>query len=277
MTPEVSTHGAARTLPRGLAPIVEALELDEVSLVTIGLIDEIRLRAGLATPANVLAARLRARGWLLATPQRGVYEFAPGSHAGPLSRGTLTLPLQAALRAHPKPDVGLTFQSAAWALGLADRAPSRLEVAAPNAKTASRLSRVLGEGARVLVFTPHLPWETRHGVRVLSADSLLVHMAAHPRDVRSWASTLEWLPDLAASASLTRAVAEVTGRPASVATRLAYLMSGLRPDIADAVAPPLRGKVYFGPRGRLLRHDAMRQIADTLLPFDPRTLPAVAQ
>lgn len=277
MTPEESTHGAARTLPRGLAPIVEALELDEVSLVTIGLIDEIRLRAGLATPANVLAARLRARGWLLATPQRGVYEFAPGSHAGPLSRGTLTLPLQAALRAHPRPDVGLTFQSAAWALGFADRAPSRLEVAAPNAKTASRLSRVLGEGARVLVFTPHLPWETRHGVAVLSADSILVHMSAHPSHLRSWASTMEWLPDVAANASPASAVIEVTGRPASVATRLSYLMSGLRPDIAELVAPPPRGKVYFGPRGRLLRHDATRQIADTLLPFDPRTLPAVAR
>jgi predicted transcriptional regulator of viral defense system len=277
MTLDASSHGAARTLPRGLAPIVEALELDQVSLVTIGLIEEIRLRAGLATPANVLASRLRARGWLLATPQRGVYEFAPGSHAGPLSRGILTLPLQAALRAQPRPDVGLTFQSAAWALGLADRAPSRLEVAAPNAKTASRLARVLGEGARVLVFTPHLPWETRHGVLVLSVESLLVHMAAHPRNVRSWTSALEWLPDIAADASPVRAVIEVTDRPASVATRLSYLLSGLRPDIADAVAPPPRGKVYFGPRGRLLRHDATRQVADTLLPFDPRTLPAVTR
>ena len=275
MTLDASSHETARTLPQGLAPIVEALELDQVSLVTIGLIQEIRLRAGLATPANVLASRLRTHGWLLATPQRGVYEFAPGSHAGPLSRGTLTLPLQAALRAHPRPDVGLTFQSAAWALGMADRVPARLEVAAPNAKTASRLSRVLGEGVRVLVFTPHLPWETRHGVLVLSTDSLLVHMAARPGHVRSWASALEWLPDIAADASPARTVIEVADRPASVATRLSYLLSGLRPDIADAVAPPPRGKVYFGPRGRLLRHDATRQIADTLLPFDPRTLAAV--
>lgn len=277
MTLDASSHGAARTLPRGLAPIVEALELDQVTLVTIDLIDEIRLRAGLATPASVLATRLRARGWLLATSQRGVYEFAPGSHAGPVSRGSLTLPLQAALRAHPRADVGLTFQSAAWALGLADRAPSRLEVAAPNAKTASRLSRVLGDGARVLVFTPHLPWEIRHGVPVLSAESLLVHMAAQPRHVRSWASAVEWLPDVAADASPARIVIEMAERPSSVATRLSYLLSGLRPDIAAVVAPPIRGKVYFGPRGRLLRHDATRQIADTLLPFDPRTLPAVAR
>jgi len=38
-----------------------------------------------------------------------------------------------------------------------------------------------------------------------------------------------------------------------------------------------RGKVYFGPRGRLLRRDATCQIADTLLPFDPQTLPAVTR
>lgn len=277
MTLDMLTQTEARTLPRGLAPIVAALELDQVGLVTIGLIEEIRLKAGLATPANVLASRLRAHGWLLATPQRGVYEFAPGSHAGALSRGSLTLPLQAVLLAHPNPDVGLTFQSAAWALGLADRAPSRLEVTAPNAKIASRLSRVLGDRARLVVFTPRLQWETRHGVPVLSADSLLAHMAARPGDVRSWTSALEWLPDVAANASPARIVIEVADRPVSVATRLSYLLSGLRPDIADAVAAPPRGKVYFGPRGRLLRHDATRQIADTLLPFDPRKLPAVTR
>ena len=129
----------------------------------------------------------------------------------------------------------------------------------------------------MLVFTPHLPWETRQGVPVLSADSVLVHMATRPGQVRSWASALEWLPDVAADASPARAVIELVDRPSSVAVRLSYLLSGLRPDIADAVAPPLRGKVYFGPRGRLLRHDAARQVADTLLPFDPRTLPAVTR
>jgi hypothetical protein len=41
--------------------------------------------AGLRTPAKVAAARLRATGWLLPTCERGIYEFAPGAHAGPLA------------------------------------------------------------------------------------------------------------------------------------------------------------------------------------------------
>jgi hypothetical protein len=34
--------------------------------------------------------------------------------------------------------------------------------------------------------------------------------------------------------------------------------------------------VYFGPRAQMLRHDSRYLVADTLLPFDPRTLPSVA-
>lgn len=34
--------------------------------------------------------------------------------------------------------------------------------------------------------------------------------------------------------------------------------------------------MYFGPRAQMLRHDSRYLVADTLLPFDPRTLPSVA-
>ncbi|HEY8788943.1 MAG TPA: type IV toxin-antitoxin system AbiEi family antitoxin [Actinopolymorphaceae bacterium] len=276
MTPPVAIGAtAARTLPRGLAAIVEALELDQAHLVTSTTLEEIRQRAGVATPSKVLAARLRERGWLLATAQRGVYEFAPGAHAGGLSRGDLTLPLQAVLRARPGLAVGLALQSAAWALGAADRAPARLEIAASDAIVARSLSKSLAGLARVVVFAPHLPWEHHRGVPVMCADSVLVHMAAQPVIVRSWSSAVEWLPDLAADASGGGLLAELAGRPHSVGARLEYLLSGLRPDLATVLGLPTRGKVYFGPRGQLVRHDSQRQIADTLLPFDPRTLEQV--
>lgn len=282
MTPQTSV---ARTLPRGLASIVEALEMDQAHLVTARTLDELRRQAGISTPAKVLAARLRQRGWLLPTPRRGVYEFAPGSSAGPLSRGDVTLPLQAALYARPKLTAGLTLQSAAWALGAADRAPTRLEIAAPDVQAVRSLTRTLGAAARVVRFAPRLPWERHRGVAVLSADSVLVHAAARPSDVRSWESALEWLTDLAADAQSDRIATELTGRPRSVAARLAYLLSGMRPDLAAALDEDLsrrtakgsRQKVYFGPRGTLRRHDSRRQVADTVLPFDPRRLPEVTR
>lgn len=276
MTPAVVPGSTARTLPAGLATIVEALELDQVRLVTTEMLEDLRRRAGIATPARLIASRLRDRGWLLATRRRGVYEFAPGSHAGAVSRGDQTLQLQAVLAARPDWSVGLTMQSAAWALGLADRAPSRLEVAVPDRDVARGVGGILGDEARVLTFAPHLPMEGRRGVPVLSADSVVVQMAAHPTHVRAWQSALEWLPDLAAEATRDRVAQELAGRPRAVAARAAYLLSGLRPDISAQVAPSPAGKVWFGPREQLLRHDSTLLVADTILPFDPRTLSSVA-
>ena len=265
-----------RSLPRGLASIVEALELRQARLVDIADLEAIRVAAGLRTPANVLAARVRGHGWLLPTARRGVYEFAPGAHARAFSRGDLTLPLQAALHDRPELVAGLTLQSAAWALGAADRSPARLEVAAGDAKTRAVLVRALGEQARVTVFAPRLRWLHRRGAPVLAPASLLVHLAARPRDVRSWSSVTEWLPDVAAEVVLGDLRQELSGRPASVAVRAGYLLSGLRPDLVEQLPPVSPGKVWFGPRGPLLRHDYRWQVADTLLPFDPRALPSVA-
>lgn len=275
MTPTAVAGSTGRTLPAGLATIVEALELDQVRLVTTHTLEDLRRRSGIATPARIIASRLRERGWLLATARRGVYEFAPGAHAGAVSRGDQTLALQAVLVASPDWSLGLTMQSAAWALGLADRAPSRLEVAVPDREVARGVAGILGDEARVLTFAPLLPMEHRRGVPVMSADSVVVHMATHPAAVRSWQSALEWLPDLAAEVTADRVEEELTDRPRAVAVRAAYLLSGLRPDISAQVAPAPAGKVWFGPRDPLIRHDSKLLVADTVLPFDPRTLPPV--
>lgn len=274
----VSRQSVARTLPRGLAPIVEQLEMDRAEFVTTADIAVIATQAGLSTPASVLASRLKARGWLLPTATRGIYEFSPGSHGGAVSRGTATLPLRALLTATPLDAVGLTLQSAAWAHGLADRNPLRLEVAAPDSALAVRVARALGSRARVVVFRPVLEWQHLRGVPVLAVESVLVSMARRPSDVRAWASTLEWLPDLAASCSPELVQRELRDRPSSVRTRLAYLVSGLRPRLSESLCTPAArdlGPVYFGPRGPSLRFDGARQVADTILPFDPRTLQSV--
>lgn len=90
-----------RTVSRSLAAIVEDLEVDQPELVTMPTLRDLLERHGVATPANVVAARLRILGWLLDTGTRGVWEFSPASRAGPISRGDPTLPLSAALAAQP--------------------------------------------------------------------------------------------------------------------------------------------------------------------------------
>lgn len=260
-----------RTIPPSLAPVIAEFELEAADLVTTARLDEIVKASGVGTATRTVASRLRERGWLLPTGQRGVWEFAPGAAAGAVSRGGHTRLLRSVL-AHGDVECGLTFQAAAWAHDLADRAPVRLEVSVVSA----REGRKLPDGLDVSVFAPTLGYVTLKGVPVLVPASVLVHMAARPGDVRSWTSALEWLPDLAAEATPEEVLFELTGRRATVAARLGYLVQGLRPDISAQVTGP-HTKTWFGPRHKVVRHDNHWQIADTLLPFDPRSLASVAR
>lgn len=264
----------ARTLPAGLASLVEGLEFDQATVVTLAMIAEIAEREHLATPAKVLAARLRERGWLLPTMQRGVYEFAPGSHAGAYGRGETTRELQAALCAHPGVDAALTLQSAAWAHGVADRSPSRLEIAVARRSDA----RVLARAGRVTVFAPALAPAVRHSVPVLEPASVLAQVAARPNHVRSWASAVEWFPDLAALVEADDVVTEASALTAAARARLGYLLSGVRPDVARRIEEAGTSTTYLGPRerGSARRHDSRWRVVDSLLPFDPRELPSAA-
>lgn len=259
-----------RTIPASLAPVLEQLELEQADLVTMAHLDELVRAAGVGTQTRTVAARLRERGWLLTTGHRGVWEFAPGAVAGAYSRGGPTKLLRAAL-ARSEITCGLTFQAAAWALGLADRAPTRVEVAAADDRSAAQLPAALD----VSVFMPRLPYRTAKSVPVLCPPSVLIHMVTTPSRVRSWASALEWLPEIAAEATEADILAELDARPATVSARAGYLLQGLRPDIASRIVAP-KTKTWFGRRGKTVRHDNRWQVADTLLPFDPRALEPVS-
>jgi hypothetical protein len=65
---------------------------------------------------------------------------------------------------------------------------------------------------------------------------------------------------------------ELEGRPKSVQVRLAYLTSGVQPDLASRFGIEPAGKVWFGPRRKLRRHDARWNVADTVLPHHPSEL-----
>ncbi|WP_250287556.1 type IV toxin-antitoxin system AbiEi family antitoxin, partial [Frankia sp. CiP1_Cm_nod2] len=258
-----------RAIPPSLAPVLEQLELEEADLVTTARLDDLVRAAGIRTATRTVAARLRERGWLLPTGQRGVWEFAPAAVAGPYSRGGHTRLLRSVL-ARSEVACGLTFQAAAWALGLADRAPTRVEVTAVSERDARRLP----DGLDVSVFAPRLDYQRAKGVPVLHPASVLVHMATNPTRVRSWSSALEWLPDLVAEVTTDDVLVELGRRPSTVASRSGYLLQGLRPDVAEQIIGPST-KTWFGPRRKVVRHDSRWQVADTLLPFDPRKLESV--
>jgi predicted transcriptional regulator of viral defense system len=262
-----------RSLSRQLAPLVAELELRQPTLVTL---DELALLAegvGLRTPAKVIAARLRATGWLLPTTQRGIYEFAPGSHAGPYGHGDPFIDLRAAMLAEHTP-AAVALLSALWLQGIAERAPDRHELAVPAGAT---VPASVKRRMRVVHFSARLPATDIDQLPVHQPSTILVHLATRPGDVRGWTTFAEALPELAARSSADDLERELKGRPSTVRPRLAYLLSGAAPRTADRLQPATPQSVtWFGHSRSSRRFDKHFNVADGLLPFDPRTLAETA-
>ena len=94
-------------------------------------------------------------------------------------------------------------------------------------------------------------------------------MAARPSHVKSWGAVAEWLGDTVAEAVEADVLSELVDRPRAVRVRLAYLLQGLWPELAQRVGADAGTKVWFGPRRKLQRHSQRWHIADSVLPFDP--------
>lgn len=264
----MTTTMPTRTLSRALAEIVTDLELEAPMLVDLADLAAIAARHGIRTRARELASRLRERGWLLSTSRPGVYEFAPGAHAGPYGHGDPFMDLRAELRAHPDRPVALALGSALWLHGLGERAPNRHEVAvAPGSAVSAGLRRVY----RVVHFQAQTQPSMLRGLPVHSPATTLVHLAARPAHVRSWSPVLDVLPDLLERADVPDLIGELAGRPGSVSARLGYLLSGLlsEPESHKLGLHPSGSVVWFGPRATVRRTDRFWGVVDTVLPEHP--------
>lgn len=260
----------ARSIPPSLAPIVQALELERPRLVTALQLAELAKLAGLRTPTRVIAHRLVGHGWLLPTAGRSVWEFAPAERAGAYTDGDPANAVRTMLAAAPSYAVAVALGSALYLRGLADRGPDQLEVALPLGQVPPRGLAT----CRITRFVAQLPTDTVREIPVHRLESVLVHAAHRPRDVRSWDALLEVMGASVASLDATALLQELSGRPRATAVRLAYLLSGLAPALAKTIMPSGTQRVWFGPRRRVRRYDAARGIADTLLPISPTELRA---
>lgn len=266
----------SRALSRTLAQIVQRLQLEDAHLITLAQLQSLCDDLGVRSAGKVVAARLKSNGWLLATGQPGVYEFCPMERGGAISRGDVTLPLQSLLAKRHELRAAVTFQSAAWMHNFADRLPTRLEVATPKSVSRVSVAKEIESELRLSSFTPRLGPQQLRGVPVLAPESILVHMAQSPRDVRSWASAFEWLPELTEAVSLELIKEELEGRHSAIAVRLGYLVQRLRPDIASECSAYIHGRVDFGKRGEKYRFDSTWHIRDSVLPKHPSSFVSLA-
>ena len=261
-----------RTISKSVADILEGLELDNKAYITLEEIAALAHKEGVLTDPSMIASRLKQTGWLLPTSQRGVWEFSPAARAGAFSQNDPLREIKAFQIANPDISCCLCLQTAAWALGLADRVPYKKELAFPEIPR-----RHIAKDIMTFRFKPTLEPKEVRGVPCLVPESIIVHLVVKPDQVKSWESVMEWLPDVVYESDAEKIMLELVGRPASVYQRTGYLLQMMYPAAADAIFEKTcpSSKIWFGPRQTVLRNDEKWKIADSILPFSPKELEKV--
>lgn len=256
-----------RAIPRSVAPIVEALELEAASVVTTGHLHDLIEQEDLRTPPRVAIQRLAEHGWLISTGVRGVWEFAPGASAGPFGSGDAFIVVRAQLAATPHLDVRVGLESALWLHGLADRPPSRHCVVVRYGK--GQAPAALRRNFNLLTFDAELPPAMIDRLPVCSLTTVLVSIADRPTAVRNWRTVLDALGDLIVATNPNDLAIELEGRPNTTRQRLGYLVDPFAPDLAATIDVAETGTAWFGPRGSVRRRSTKWDVADTVLPEPP--------
>lgn len=235
-----------RTIPAWLAPIVQELELNSQSLVTI---DDVQRGRPDLTRAEVRRGitDLVRRGWLRPVGVRGTYEFIPGAAAGPYPSGDPWLVLRAELTRWPgRFHVGAT--SAAWLRGYAQRSPHpHIVVTTPAAAT----PRPLRAAYRVIATHPAPAHDTIDGLPVPTPAELFAEVAQlTPR--LSLDGATGWLRRLLADTAPAEVAAALWDRNTATRARAGYLAEVCgSDDHAGAIAAlglPTGGPFYTGSR-----------------------------
>lgn len=255
----------ARRIPRGLAPIVEDLELNQPQIVSLSHLEELREQAHAGSSAQDIAKRLVEHGWLLPLRARGMYEFAPAARAGRYSAGDPFAELRATIARRPDLPVAVAHESAAWLHSLSPRLPVRNVLALPPNVD---VPRALSEFRIVRTHAANNPVEINK-LPVWGIETLLTMMADRPSSFRDWPNARGWLRDAVDQISPVLIEREADHLSTAAVARLAYLMMhGGNKELAGELIkrhglPP--GPVYFGADRRNGVFDKRFNVIDSVL------------
>lgn len=235
-----------RSVPGWLAGVIQELELDRSTLVTVDDIQRARPDLDRAVARRAITDLVR-RGWLRPIGMRGTYEFIPGAAAGPYPSGDPWLILRAELARGPS-QFHVGANSAAWLLGYAQRSPSpHIVVTAPEV----RIPRLLRATYCVLTAAPAPAHGSVDGLPVPTPPELLVEVAQLAPRLRLDAAR-GWLCRLIEDATPSDVVRALHDRGVATRARAGYLADLCGADAhAAAVAtlgPIGKGPFYTGPR-----------------------------
>lgn len=253
-----------RTIPRGLAPLLELLELERPRVVTAAQLATWAREAGSGWSTDLVARRLRERGWFLDLATKGVWEFAPASRAGAFSAGDPLIELRATLARDPSAPFVVAAESAAYLLGFAGRRPDPEVIGAPEGTRPPKAFKAL----RIVRWRPAVGPVIRDGLPTWAPSTLLAFMATRPSGYHDWPNVGEWLVQASAQTTVHDLSLELASRPRSAWARASYLLDrGSQADAARillAQAPAGRGPYYLGDRGDRGRYIKVFEIIDCM-------------
>lgn len=262
-----------RTISKSMSGILEELELENKTYVTIDEIAVLAKKYGILSDPYLIVSRLKQSGWLLPTSQRGVWEFAPASMAGPYSKNEPLKDIKVYQKTNSDIECYVCLQTAAWTLGLADRIPMTKELAFPKIPR-----KRLPDSIAAYRYTPVIKPRKEKDVLCLAPESIIVHIASKPDIIRSWGSAMEWVPDVVYETTAENILLELSDRNDSIKRRTGYLLQGMYPDASRAIYSSISepsSKIRFGGRGSAVRNDQKWMISDTVLPFSPKEMERV--
>ncbi|MBI5232146.1 MAG: type IV toxin-antitoxin system AbiEi family antitoxin domain-containing protein [Coriobacteriales bacterium] len=254
---------AVRSIPAGLAQLLQLLELEQPRVLTAAQVGGLAQEAGLQTPTDVVVRRLRERGWLLPLATKGVWEFAPADRAGAFGSGDPLIELRAVLARDSDAPYVVAAESAAYMLGYASRRPDPECVSAPHGvrppKALSALRLVRWEPATLAVIRDDLPcW---------APSTLVAFMATRPASYHDWPNVGEWLRQAVAEIRPGELALELAGRSAGSWARAAYLLdrggAAQNARVLAARAPAASGPFYLGDRESPGRYDRTYDVIDS--------------
>lgn len=259
----------ARIITRSVADVVEHLELDGDTVVTVERLAAVIRQTGLSADeiaVRRLAYELQRDGWLGTLRTRGVWEFIPGARGGRYGSGDRFIEFRAQAAVNPRWRGVLAMESAASVLGLAQRIPEQEVVALPKGEP---FSKALEKDWRyVRIDLPDEAIAEANGLRTWGFEGLLVGIATRPSGYKDIAGLAQWVETSGDKFDETRVMRLLKSVQPAVRQRAAYLLLALgNEEAAQWVVSefPPRMTAWFGPREAGGHYEPMTKVSDTLL------------
>lgn len=256
----------SRMITRPVADIVEQLELDGDTIVTVDRLASVMDEVGATGSPRTLAYELQRDGWLGTLRSRGAWEFLPGARAGSYSSGDRFLEFRAqhALRTG-WPGV-LAMESSASLLGLAQRIPDREVIALPD--DAGFPKAMNGQWRCVRIDIPAPGITVIDGLPTWNREGLLVGIGVRPSGYKDIAGLAQWLSEVPYGVDIDVLLELLGSEGAAARQRTTYMLQtsgnhAAARQIVDAYPP--ENTAWFGPRRQGGRYDPVTKVNDTTL------------